>query len=134
MSYSKTEAGVSLAVQWLSLQAANVRGAGSIPGRGTKILHAAWCGAKKINNKIIKKNKRGTNFVSRQRQMYLHGPSWKQCQDTSDLRDLKMQKTVNPPNNTAFGPPFSVLSSKLQCISLVLARAHVLFPQHCLGV
>lgn len=53
----KTEAGISLAVQWLSLQAANVRGAGSIPGRGSKILHAAWCGAKKINNKIIKKIK-----------------------------------------------------------------------------
>ena len=53
MSYSKTEAGVSLAVQWLSLQAANARGAGPFRGRGTKILHAMWCGAKKINNKTI---------------------------------------------------------------------------------
>ena len=53
MSYSKTEAGVSLTVQWLSLQAANARGAGSIRGWGTKILHAAWCGAKKINNSTI---------------------------------------------------------------------------------
>ena len=41
MSYSKTEAGVSLAVQWLSLRAANAKGAGWIPGQGTKILHAA---------------------------------------------------------------------------------------------
>ena len=40
MSYSKTEAGVSLAVQWLSLRAANAKGAGWIPGQGTKILHA----------------------------------------------------------------------------------------------
>ena len=79
MSYSKTEAGVSLTVQWLSLQAANARGAGSIRGRGTKILHAAWCGAKKINNSTILKNKRGTNFISEQRQMYLDGPTWKQC-------------------------------------------------------
>ena len=79
MSYSKTEAGVSLAVQWLSLRAANAKGAGGIPGQGTKILHAAWCRAKKINNKIIFNNKRGTSFISKQRQMYLNGPGSKQC-------------------------------------------------------
>ena len=34
--------GTSLAVQWLRLHASTAGGAGSIPGRGTKIPHAAW--------------------------------------------------------------------------------------------
>ena len=33
--------GTSLAVQWLRLQASTEGGAGSIPGRGTQIPHAA---------------------------------------------------------------------------------------------
>ena len=33
-------------VQWLRLHAANAGGTGSIPGGGTKIPHAAWCGQK----------------------------------------------------------------------------------------
>ena len=33
-------------VQWLGLRASTERGTGSIPGRGTKILQAAWCGQK----------------------------------------------------------------------------------------
>ena len=37
-----------LAVQWLGLGAFTARGPGSIPGRGTKILQAAWCGQNKI--------------------------------------------------------------------------------------
>ena len=40
--------GNSLAVQRLGLQALAAKGAGSIPGRGTKILHAEWRGR---NNK-----------------------------------------------------------------------------------
>ena len=32
----KTQEGTSLVVHWLGLQAPSVRGAGSIPGRGTK--------------------------------------------------------------------------------------------------
>ena len=39
--------GTSLVVQWLRLPASTVKGAGLIPGRGTKILHAAWLGKKK---------------------------------------------------------------------------------------
>ena len=39
--------GTSLAVQWLRLHAPTAGGVGSIPGWGTKILHALWCGKKK---------------------------------------------------------------------------------------
>ena len=47
--------GNSLAVQWLGLRAFTAEGPGSIPGRGTKIPQAAWCGKKQKannNNKI----------------------------------------------------------------------------------
>ena len=37
----------SLVVQWLRLQASTARGMGSIPGQGTKIWHAVWCGHKR---------------------------------------------------------------------------------------
>ena len=37
----------SLAVQWLRLCASTAGGAGSIPGQGSKILHASWCSQKK---------------------------------------------------------------------------------------
>ena len=36
----------SLVVQWLRLCASAARAVGSIPGRGTKIPHAAWHGQK----------------------------------------------------------------------------------------
>ena len=39
--------GTSLAVQWLRLHASTAGGMGSIPGRGTKIPHAARCGQKR---------------------------------------------------------------------------------------
>ena len=38
--------GTSLAVQWLGICASNAGGASSIPGGGTKIPHATWCGQK----------------------------------------------------------------------------------------
>ena len=34
--------GISLAVQWLELCTSTAGGTGLIPGRGTKILQAAW--------------------------------------------------------------------------------------------
>ena len=37
----RTSWGISLAVQWLRLQASSAGGEGSIPGLGIKILHAA---------------------------------------------------------------------------------------------
>ena len=49
--------GTSLAVQWLRLCASTAGGAGSIPGQGTTIPHAAWCGQKtpqKTKNILIK--------------------------------------------------------------------------------
>ena len=39
--------GTSLAVQWLGLCAFTAEGPGFIPGQGTKIPQAAWCGQKK---------------------------------------------------------------------------------------
>ena len=41
-----------LVVQWLRLHAANVGGTGSIPGRGTNILHATWRGKKKKKKRM----------------------------------------------------------------------------------
>ena len=43
--------GTSLVVQWLGLHTSNAGGVGLIPGHGTKIQHAVWCGQKK-NDKI----------------------------------------------------------------------------------
>ena len=42
-------------VLWLGLRVFTAKGVGSIPGQGTKILQAAWCGQDK-KNKI--KNKK----------------------------------------------------------------------------
>ena len=39
--------GTSLAVQWLRLCPSSAGGMGSIPSRGTKILHAVRCGQEK---------------------------------------------------------------------------------------
>ena len=39
--------GTSLAVRWMRLHASNAGGAGSIPGRGTKIPHAVRLSQKK---------------------------------------------------------------------------------------
>ena len=44
--------GTSLAVQQLGLRASTAGGAGSIPGRGTKTLHAARCGQEYIHTYI----------------------------------------------------------------------------------
>ena len=41
--------GSSLVVQWLRLCVSTTGGTGSILGRGTKVLHAMWCGQKKKN-------------------------------------------------------------------------------------
>ena len=47
--------GTSLEVQWLRHQTSTAGGVGSIPGLGTKILHATWC-----NQNIYKKKKQKT--------------------------------------------------------------------------
>ena len=52
MPEKEDKAGTSLAVQWLRLHASSAGGCGSIPGRGTKIPHAARRG-----QKIKKRNK-----------------------------------------------------------------------------
>ena len=45
--YVRNMGGTSLAVQWLRLRTSAAGGAGSIPGRGTKIPHATQHGQKK---------------------------------------------------------------------------------------
>ena len=47
-----TGLGTSLAVQWLRLHASTAGGTSSIPGRGTKIPHAASHGQKNNKNKV----------------------------------------------------------------------------------
>ena len=37
---------------WLGLHASTGRGVGSVPGRGTKILHGTWCGPKNRKYKL----------------------------------------------------------------------------------
>ena len=54
----KLQAGNSLAVQWLGLQASTPWGAGSIPSCGTKIPHAVRCGLNKQTNKNKNKKKK----------------------------------------------------------------------------
>ena len=47
VGYKVSRLGTSLAVQWLRLCTSSAAGAGSIPGWGTKIPHAAaWCDQK----------------------------------------------------------------------------------------
>ena len=36
-----------LAAQWLRLHTSTAAGVGSVPGQGTKIPHAVWCGQEK---------------------------------------------------------------------------------------
>ena len=57
--------GNSLAVQWLGLRASTAGGRGSIPGRGTKIPHAAWQKKKKKSLKIFRPsyNWKGITFI-----------------------------------------------------------------------
>ena len=45
--------GTSMAVQWLRLHASRAGGAGSIPGWGSRILHAVQC-----SQNVIKKKKK----------------------------------------------------------------------------
>ena len=57
----------SLVVQWLRLCASTTGGLGSIPGQGTKILHATWC-----NQKIKKKAEGSGLYVSGLHKMTPH--------------------------------------------------------------
>ena len=54
-SISREHRGTSLAVPWLRLCTSTAGGVCSIPGWGTKILHAARCGQKKKKKKKKKK-------------------------------------------------------------------------------
>ena len=54
--------GLSLVVQWLRLCASTAGGTGSIPGQGTKILHAEWHGQKFKKKKERKKEKKNISM------------------------------------------------------------------------
>ena len=62
MPIQKLVHGTSLAVQWLRLCAPNAGVEGSIPGPGTKILHAARCSQKKKKEK--KKTTKKTLYMN----------------------------------------------------------------------
>ena len=47
-TYIKNEYRTSRVVQWLRLWAFNAGGKGLIPGWGTKVPHAVWCGQKNL--------------------------------------------------------------------------------------
>ena len=47
----KLRSGTSLMVQWLRLHASKAGDVGSVPGWGTKILHASWHGQKRKGRK-----------------------------------------------------------------------------------
>ena len=49
--------GTSLVVQSLRLRASTAGGTGSIPGRGTKVLHAAWHNQKKKRKDFVSPKK-----------------------------------------------------------------------------
>ena len=49
--------GTSLVVQWLGHYASTAEGTGSLPGWGTKILHATQCGGKKKKKLVKNKTK-----------------------------------------------------------------------------
>ena len=56
-SILKSKIGTSLVVQWSILHTFNAGGTGSIPGHGTKIPPAAWCGQTTTNKQQQQKKK-----------------------------------------------------------------------------
>ena len=56
--------GNSLVIQWLGFHASTAGDTGSIPGWGTKILHATWLGQNKQTNTTAKCLKTGTSLVA----------------------------------------------------------------------
>lgn len=61
----------SLTFQWLRIHAFTIRGVGSIPDQGTKILHAMPCHQKK--KKILKLGNAVTLFIFEKLQNILRG-------------------------------------------------------------
>ena len=55
-----------MVVQWLRLHASSAEGSGSIPGQGTKIPQALWCGMKEQNEVIKKKNTWVTQYFKKE--------------------------------------------------------------------
>ena len=77
--------GTSLAIQWLRLHASTPRGAGSIPGWGTKIPHAA---TKKFKNK----EKKLLRIFLPQSKLGLDGITDSMDVNLSELREVVMDR------------------------------------------
>ena len=60
----KRTIGTCLVVQWLRVHAPNAEGMTSIPGWGTKILHAKWYGLKKKKRRRRRKEIHMSSLVS----------------------------------------------------------------------
>ena len=52
-------------VQRLRLHTSNAVGEGSIPGQGTRVPHATWCGQKNKKLKKLKKKKRNVKSLEK---------------------------------------------------------------------
>ena len=67
---TRQERGNSLVVQWLGLRAVTADGPGLIPGQGTKILQAMWCGRIKNPPKPPQKNKKAKSLGWEEEKQY----------------------------------------------------------------
>ena len=64
MMIQKSVSGTSLVVQWLSLLPSTAGGVGSIPGWGTKIPNAMWCGQKpNKQTKIVRQQEKEARWA-----------------------------------------------------------------------
>ena len=87
--FSVLKKGKSLATQWLRLQTSTTGGAGSIPGQGTKILHATQCGWY-INTLFRKRGSQAGLLVT-------PGATWLcQCRSLKVTCEIWMRSSLQP--------------------------------------
>ena len=99
-------------VQWLSLYASSLRGAGTILGWGTKISHAAWRSQKKKENK-------GSTCTT---MMPMRDPGC--CSDPARPVESSVPSCV--PELTSPPPPFSLFRAAKSSVWLEAVISHLL--------